>query len=528
MTSPKKKFSRNRYRSASPRKRLQIGLVIIGSCIVVWGSLLLLSQSGPGKIKTQPAKASRPLAKAVNPVADNAQKPSAEALMTTSVALEDEARVRMNSGDYETASSNYDKAARLQQRINQDYLLSQYVDASRVIRLQMEAKNAVAEPLFAESLHYERQADSFFEAGDLDSAKEALTHAIDMQQQLNETHRDARQSSVSRLQQLKSRLAELKAKELSLEISTLSERANSLAALEESEAAAKLLQEATLLQEQLNTDFPESSYASPVRVHEFRKREQVARSASLAQELEEQSVRLMQLLAERSVTEATQLLTQLNEKLRVFEEKFPLSTLIDETLKTKLAFLYRKQTQLSDIQHQVYGALIVVPNTEGVRMLSTEVSQSLYTQLMDSNPSRNLSGSNPVDSVSWTEATVFCDRMSWILGKTVRLPVEEEFRKALSGFDPAESSDSIWSASTAKGSSQPTGRKKPFSNGFFDLLGNVSEWLTSENLSESNTAYHIGGNAQDSLETILTIPIRSLKKTERNRMTGFRIVVQNR
>lgn len=524
MIRPKKKLSG--YRSSDKRKNLWIGLVILVSCIVVWGGLLLLSQSGPRRIKPQPVKDSKTLDKTVTPITDQPQKTSAKELMAASIALEDEARLRMNSGNFEIASGKYEEALRLQKIINRDYPLSQYDDTSRLVRLQLKVKNAAAKPLFLESLECEQQADLFIEAGDLESAEEALSCAIYTQQQLNTEHRDAHQSSTSRLQQLKSRLAELESKRLNLEISALSDHARSLATLEDSEESAKLLQKAALLQEQLNADFPESSYASLTRLSEFRRREQVARSSSFAREVREQSVQLMQSLSKRNTSEAISLLAELKIKLQAFEDMFPLSSLIDEQLKAKIAYLHRKNTQLSVIQDRVYDALIPVPDVEDIQMLNTEVSQLLYVQVMDSNPSRNLSDLNPVDSVSWKEAVAFCERMSWILGKKVRLPTEKEFRKALSDLNSTEAGSLIWSISTATGILQPVGQKKPFPGGYFDLLGNVSEWLASEELLESNTANHIGGNAQDSLEAILEVPVRNLQKAERNRMVGLRIVVR--
>jgi hypothetical protein len=36
---------------------------------------------------------------------------------------------------------------------------------------------------------------------------------------------------------------------------------------------------------------------------------------------------------------------------------------------------------------------------------------------------------------------------------------------------------------------------------------------------------HIGGHAQDRLETIFTVPVRESPRGERNRMIGFRFVV---
>jgi hypothetical protein len=43
---------------------------------------------------------------------------------------------------------------------------------------------------------------------------------------------------------------------------------------------------------------------------------------------------------------------------------------------------------------------------------------------------------------------------------------------------------------------------------------------------EAEDAQHIGGHALDQLETIFTVPVREAPREERNRMTGFRIVIK--
>lgn len=157
-----------------------------------------------------------------------------------------------------------------------------------------------------------------------------------------------------------------------------------------------------------------------------------------------------------------------------------------------------------------------------------EVPQALYSLMMGTNPSRNLGDTLPVDSVSWLEAKQFCERLSWILGKPVRLPTENEFRASLGPLRYLKLEEYAWSLADTEGVTQPIGKKSPFSSGCFDLLGNVSEWLESIDRFETEDAQHIGGHALDRIETIFTVPLREAPREERNRMTGFRVVVQIR
>jgi len=234
---------------------------------------------------------------------------------------------------------------------------------------------------------------------------------------------------------------------------------------------------------------------------------------------------LKRFLSERRTYEAAEVIVALRRDIKHMQNAFPRSSLNDEELEVKVRYLNLVQSDLGYIQDRVYDALLPVPGEGGLRMLRTELPQALYAIMMGTNPSRNQGDVNPVDSVSWTEAKSFCERMSWILGKEVRLPSENEFRQALGRLRYVVLEEHVWSILDADGVAQPVGKKAPFASGFYDLLGNVSEWLESGDRFDSEEARHIGGHAQDRLESIFSVPMRSAPRGERNRLTGFRIVV---
>ena len=522
MFQSKDKFPKPGHRSVGRGKRL----AIVYSCVVICGVLV----SGFDQLKSEKDQSPEDLsnsAESLNPVDVYSGRISNEALRALSLELENEAKAQMKLGNYEAASAQYQKASKLQKDLNDNYPSSQYHDVGRVLRLQLESRNAIAEPLFVESLDFEQQAKSFASTGDIDSAVEALNRAIAIQQRLNDEHHDSRQASVLRLRQLTDWLVDLKTDELYSQILDFSERADSLKSLGKLEMAAEFYRKAALLQEQLNADFPGSSHASSLHAVEFRKQQKIAQSAPLVLEIEEKSGQLDQLLAMRNMVEALPLLEELKQAFQDFKKAFPLNPLSGRQLEAKIVYLYSKKAELPTIQDQVYRALLPVPEVDGIRMLRTEVPQSLYVQLMNSNPSRNPADLNPVDSVSWVDAVAFCERLSWILGKEVRLPTESEFRKALQGFNPSDASDLIWSILDAKGVSQTVAEKKPFPSGHFDLLGNLGEWLTSEHDAASKTAFYAGGHVLDSLEEIVEIPVHEMRKVERSRLLGFRVVLFN-
>ena len=166
-----------------------------------------------------------------------------------------------------------------------------------------------------------------------------------------------------------------------------------------------------------------------------------------------------------------------------------------------------------------------MPEVDAWQMAKTEVSQVLYQFIMGENPSRNKGDKKPVDSVSWLEAKDFCKRLGWILGKSVRLPTEHEFRQALGPLRYVVLEEHVWSFSDAREVARPIALKKPFASGYFDLLGNVSEWLESIDRFEDEDAFHIGGHAGDRIEVVFSVPRRTASRAERNRLTGFRFVV---
>ena len=108
----------------------------------------------------------------------------------------------------------------------------------------------------------------------------------------------------------------------------------------------------------------------------------------------------------------------------------------------------------------------------------------------------------------------------------MRLPTENEFREALGRLRYVVLEDHVWSVADADGVPQAVGTKEPFASGFYDLLGNTSEWLESIDRFEAEGARHIGGHALDSRNSLFTVPLREAPRGERNRLTGFRIVVK--
>jgi formylglycine-generating enzyme required for sulfatase activity len=115
----------------------------------------------------------------------------------------------------------------------------------------------------------------------------------------------------------------------------------------------------------------------------------------------------------------------------------------------------------------------------------TEVTQAQYEAVRGTNPSFFMSATNPVDTVSWNDATEFCKKLSEKTRQAVRLPTEAKWEyacragsKTRFSFGDAEEGlgDYAWYRANSGSTTHPVGQKKPNARGLFDMHGNVWEW----------------------------------------------------
>jgi formylglycine-generating enzyme required for sulfatase activity len=128
--------------------------------------------------------------------------------------------------------------------------------------------------------------------------------------------------------------------------------------------------------------------------------------------------------------------------------------------------------------------------TQPFSISAHEVTQSQYERVTGKNPSRFQGESNPVEMVSWNDATEFCRLLSLLpkermAGNSYRLPTESEWEYACRagtatkysyGDDDTQLSDYAWFDRNSNQTSHPVGQKKPNPWGLYDMHGNVWEW----------------------------------------------------
>lgn len=120
-----------------------------------------------------------------------------------------------------------------------------------------------------------------------------------------------------------------------------------------------------------------------------------------------------------------------------------------------------------------------------------EVTQAEYERVMGENPSKFKFGNHPVENVSWQNAVRFCERLSSLeaekaAGNRYHIPTEAEWEYACRagseslyhfGDDATKLGEFAWHKGNSDGKTHPVGKKRANPWGFYDMHGNVREWV---------------------------------------------------
>jgi len=445
-------------------------------------------------------------------------------------SLEAEARARslLAAEDYEGAIAAYGEAVRLQARVNDDHALSQQKSIARLRSLEKARDEIQAIPLNREVESLVERARADAAAGNFVTAGEWIGNAIDIQRRINREFRQTKFASQFKLQNLEREQIDYRAGELQREIN----EATGTAALAETDeryddAAAAYLR-AFNAQKRINRDFPRSSFASEQKLETLEAARQTAQSRRLIAQIGDLEAALLQALRSRDAPSIARTVADYYRARQSLQENFPKSRFADPAGFERARFLYGVIDVIPSVQAVVDAGVLAVPEHGGIQMFNTEVNQLFYQRVTGSNPASVKGDLLPVESVSWQEAVAFCRQLGWILGCPVRLPTRAEATAALGDPTYINTERMAWNSVNSARSAQAVATVDPVPSGFFDLLGNVAEWLDDPDAPSADEALVFGGSARDNPAQLERVPVVPAAKSDRNRFTGFRFVLDLR
>ncbi len=426
----------------------------------------------------------------------------------------------LTAGKIDEAGEKLREALKIQKEINLSSAGSRFKNYVRETSLTQAVAAVEAAPLRREmeaSLAAARQAAAEQRWAD---ALVAYTAARDAQARINREYGRTRYADLAEADRLTAEIESLNAAGVAAEIDSKEKTGDDAFGRGRFDEAVELFAGAGTLQLQVNQNYPRSRFVSSQRIEKLEIKRQTAASSPLADTLAAHDREISAHLARRQVVAADQKLVQAGPLVEKLFKDFPKSTRLDGALRIKIAYLTLRRPDLRVLQDEVYDRLLPLPGMMERQLLKTEVSQFFYVLVMNTNPSRNPGRTLPVDSVNWTDAQEFCTRLSWMLGVKVRLPTLDEYRVALGGDGGGE----FWSVRNSEGRSREVGSLKPNPAGFFDLTGNLAEWVEVDPAADRAPVF--GGSYQDSAESLSKLPTVLFNKSDRARNIGFRILVE--
>lgn len=398
-------------------------------------------------------------------------------------------------------------------------------DLPRETMLLQEIERLEAEPISAELAAQLVAAEKLRDARKTAEALAAYHHAHELQLRLNREFGRTQFSNLNTLEKIELEIATLDSAGLLAEVMDLSGQAAEAQARGQTAEAVAFYEKATAVQQRINAEFPRSRLVSTERLDTLEIARQTEISVAPARrvtQLDREIVAALRTGKLEGVPEKLQEGARLSDALA---SRMSRSRLLDPEQRLKFNYLLVQRDELGTLLASLAGTFRPIPGRSG-SLLRTEVPQRLYRQIMQANPSRQPGDDLPVESVSAPDAVEFCRRLSWVLGRPVRLPREVEFRAAVGTVSAGdELAAQIWAVERSGEKTRAVGAGAANAAGFSDLLGNVAEWLEPET-AEAEQVPVAGGSYDQTTAELAKVPVVKRSRLERARTIGFRVVVE--
>ena len=446
-------------------------------------------------------------------------------LIAQSERLEEEAVAQMEMRQYEDAIQTLEKARNLQEEVDQQYPRSTDRNPTRLHRLSSQILSWQTKPLADEADRLKREAFSLVESGRFEEARDSIQKALEKQQALNESFRSSRSASMARMREFEDAWKQVQVAEDASLVQSITQEARSALSTEQNSLSIARAEEAAIIQQKIMDRFPGLEAANPEILREISRMKDTAESLPAFKELNALKDSVREMLRTRDMGPFKNKASEWTRATQAFIREFPNSEFSDKLNREEVEYLHENREDIPGILETVYANLLPIEGFKDKMLYRTEIPQSLFFQVTKQNPSVKKDPALPVDSVTWEETRDFLNKLSWIVAHPVSLPTLDQFRAAIGQMDPGEIRASAWSSENTSREIQPVGTSKPSKSGFYDLAGNVAEWLSGSESNLTGRAIAVGGSARDNSARLTTIPEESRSRTERNRFVGFRFVV---
>jgi formylglycine-generating enzyme required for sulfatase activity len=221
-------------------------------------------------------------------------------------------------------------------------------------------------------------------------------------------------------------------------------------------------------------------------------------------------------------------------------------TFLSSTINNLMVEIPRGKIELRDDRLKKKWAVEI----EAFLLCKFPVTQDIYFEITNENPSTFKGDLLPVETVTFKEAVIFCNKISVLFDlspcyaiqekteditfeKTAngfRLPTEAEWEYACkagtTGIRYAELDLIAWYKENSNQTTHNVGQKQPNAWGLYDMLGNVWEWCSDLYDTEVYGSYRIfrgGGWSDEERSVMATTRRRSHPLKFKIEDLGFRI-----